>query len=320
VDSFKSARNRPRWQYASFLAALCHDLGKGFDMEVRSGQQRWFPLHITYRDFARRQKEAPSVVWREDREHRAHAVLSALLLHHLLTPEDFDYLSLPRVVYVAESLGDSQVRNKVSPLARMVSKLDQASVEEAQLSMAREADSKIGHFLRALEALIANGDLGVNFPGGQVYVMGERTAVVVPVAVNLAGDCLKGQKVVLPSNTHLYNMLRQARLVEADGSGHCVRKIGVVGKLGSIQLSALIFPTEKVVPKDILSTLPLTQFEIKPEIEPEKGSNFEPLQWRLQRPPAAWLVLDGIHSASNPKSHKQLQTEAQKITKITNLN
>lgn len=273
VDSFKSARNRPRWQYASFLAALCHDLGKVFDMEVRSGQQRSFPLHMRYQDFARRQKEAPSVVWREDREHGAHSVLSALLLHHLLTPEDFDYLSLPRVVYVAESLGDSHVRNKVSPLAPMVSKLDQASVEEAQVSMAREADSKIGHFLRAIEALITNSDLGVNFPGGQVYVMGERTAVVVPVAVNLARDWLKGQKLVLPPNTHLYNMLCQARLVEADGSGHCVRKIRVVGKLGSIQLSALIFPTEKVMPKDILPTLPTTRFEIKPQIEPEKEAD-----------------------------------------------
>jgi hypothetical protein len=32
VDSFRSARNRPRWQYASFIAALCHDLGKVFDL------------------------------------------------------------------------------------------------------------------------------------------------------------------------------------------------------------------------------------------------------------------------------------------------
>ncbi len=110
----------------------------------------------------------------------------------------------------------------------------------------------------------------MNFPGGQVYVMGERTAVVVPLAVNLARDWLKGQKVVLPPNTHLYNLLRQARLVEADGWGHCVRKIRVVGKLGSIQLSALVFPTEKVVPKEILPTLPPTRFEIQSESEPEK--------------------------------------------------
>ncbi len=144
VDSFQSARNRPRWQYASFVAALCHDLRKVFDMEVRSGRQRWFPLHITYRDFARRTKEAHSIVWREEREHGAHAVLSPLLLYHLFTAEDLDYLGLTRLVHVAESLAGSHQRSQASPLAGMLNKLDQASVKEAQVSMAREADSKIG--------------------------------------------------------------------------------------------------------------------------------------------------------------------------------
>jgi hypothetical protein len=269
VDSFQSARNRPRWQYASFLAALCHDLGKVFDMEVRSGSHRWFPLYDNYQDFARRAKQAPSVVWREERERGAHAALSALLLHHLLTAEDFDYLGLSRVVQLAESLAESHGRNKVSPLARVVSKLDQASVEEAHVLIAQEADSKIGHFLRALGALIRNSKVGVNFAGGQVYVMADRTAVVVPVAVNLARDYLKGQKIALPPNTCLYDMLRQARLVEADRAGHCVRKIKVAGKFGSIELSALIFPTDKVVPQEILPTLPPTQFEIEPEAESE---------------------------------------------------
>src|SRR5438132_12055089 len=27
VDSFRSSRNRPRWQYATFIGGLCHDLG-----------------------------------------------------------------------------------------------------------------------------------------------------------------------------------------------------------------------------------------------------------------------------------------------------
>lgn len=269
VDSFKSARNRPRWQYASFITALCHDLGKVFDMEVRSGPHRWFPLRMGYQDFARRMKEAPSVVWREERVHGAHAVLSCLLLHHLLTGEDFDYLGLPRVVHAAESLAESHIRSCASPMSRVVSKLDQASVEEAHVSLASEADSKIAHLLRAWQELIRSGQLGVNFAGAQVYVMAERTAVVVPLAVSMARDYLRGQKVVLPPNIHLYNMLRNAHLVEADSAGHSVRKIRVSGKQSSVMLHALIFPTEKVVPKEILPTLPPTQFEIEAEVEPE---------------------------------------------------
>src|SRR5439155_25551068 len=54
VDSFRSARNRPRWQYASFIAALCHDLGKVFDLQVQAGDQTWCPLDQPYDDFVRR--------------------------------------------------------------------------------------------------------------------------------------------------------------------------------------------------------------------------------------------------------------------------
>src|SRR5438445_9827106 len=35
VDSFRSSHNRSRWQYATFIAALCHDLGNLFALEVR---------------------------------------------------------------------------------------------------------------------------------------------------------------------------------------------------------------------------------------------------------------------------------------------
>jgi hypothetical protein len=144
-------------------------------------------------------------------------------------------------------------------------KADQASVERAHVSLAARPDSKIGQFLEALEELIAGGELGVNVPGGQVYVFGEKTAVVVPLALELARDRLRERKVVLPPNTHVYNMLRNANLVEADKVGHCVRRIKVASKQGSVSLSALIFPTEKVVPKQILPTLPAVQFEIEIE-------------------------------------------------------
>jgi len=60
VDSFRSARNRPRWQYAMFIAALCHDLGKLFDLEVRGGEQRWCPLHQPLAEFHRRVLGGPS--------------------------------------------------------------------------------------------------------------------------------------------------------------------------------------------------------------------------------------------------------------------
>ena len=268
VDSFQSARNRPRWQYSCFLVALCHDLGKLFDVEVRSGEQRWFPLGQGYREFVDETGPA-SICWREDRERGAHAVLSCLLLHHLLTPEDLEYLGVDRVIHIVDSLAGTHARTQASPIARIVSKLDQASVEEAQSSSGGDSDSKIGHFLRAVTHLISTKDLGINFVGGQVYVMGERAAVVVPVAVNLARGYLRGQNIILPQNTHLYDKLRTAHLVEADHQGHSVRKIKVKGKQGVVSLQALIFSTDRVVPKDLLPTLPPIEFEIEPEAQTE---------------------------------------------------
>jgi len=135
--------------------------------------------------------------------------------------------------------------------------------------LAARPDSKIGQFLEALEELIAGGQLRVNVLGGQVYVSGEKTAVVVPLALDLARDRLIERKVVLPPNIHFYDMLRNANLVEADKVGHSVRRIKVAGRQGSVSLSALIFPTEKVVPKEILSTLLPTQFEIESEPQAE---------------------------------------------------
>src|SRR5947208_8376288 len=52
VDSFRSSRNRPRWQYATFIAAVCHDLGKLFDLEVRGKGNKWCPIHEPYGEFA----------------------------------------------------------------------------------------------------------------------------------------------------------------------------------------------------------------------------------------------------------------------------
>src|SRR6266436_4251476 len=268
VDSFRSSRNRSRWQYATFIAALCHDLGKLFELDVRGKGETWCPLDEPYAQFGRRTK-TPVASWRPEREHGAHAKLSSFLMHHILSRADFTYLGLPRFVHLATCLSDGHSGESASPLAQTVSRADQASVEQAQPSIAAQPDSKVGLMLQALQELITNGAMGVNVPGAQVYVEGDRAAVVVPVAVSMARDHLSAKRVVLPPNTNLYNLLRSARMVDADHSGRSVRRIKLQGRQGPISLSALIFPTEKIVPKQILPTLPPIHFEIETEPAPE---------------------------------------------------
>jgi Putative helicase len=268
VDGFRSSRNRPRWQYASFIAALCHDLGKLFELEVRGRGETWCPLDEPYAEFGRRTM-MPVANWRPDREHGAHAKLSSFAMHHVLSRADIAYLGLPRFVHMASCLSDEHSSGSTSPMSQVVSRSDQASVEQAQPSIATRPGSKVGLLLQALEELITNGALGVNVPGAQVYVEGDRAAVVVPVAVSMARDHLSTKRIVLPPNSNLYNLLRSARLVDADQAGRSVRRIKLQGRQGPISLSALIFPTDKVVPKYILPTLPPTHFEIETEPAPE---------------------------------------------------
>src|SRR5256886_17180969 len=268
VDSFRSSRNRSRWQYATFTAALCHDLGKLFELDVRGKGETWCPLDEPYAQFGRRTK-TPIAGWRPEREHGAHAKLSSFLMHHILSRADITYLGLPRFVHLATCLSDGHSGESASPLSQTVSRADQASVEQAQQAIAAQPDSHVNLLLQALRELIANGALGVNIPGGQVYVVGDKAAVVVPVAVAQARDRLMAKQIKLPPNTNLYNMLRNARLVEVDQVGRSVRKITLQGRQGPISLSALILPTEKVVPKQIMSTLPPTHFEIDTEPAPE---------------------------------------------------
>jgi hypothetical protein len=105
-----------------------------------------------------------------------------------------------------------------------------------------------------------------------VWVEGDKTAIIVPVSVSMARDRLKERNIALPPNTNLYNMLRSAGLVESNERGLNVWDIRVQGKHGLVPLSALIFPTEKVIPTEILPTLPATHFEIETEPKAEAVS------------------------------------------------
>jgi hypothetical protein len=268
VDSFRSSRNRPRWQYATFVSALCHDLGKLFELDVRGKGETWCPIEEPYAQFGRRTK-TPVASWNPERVHGAHAKLSGFLMPYVISREDIAYLGLPRLVNLGSCLSDGHANETGSLLSQLVNRGDQASVEGSQPTIAARPESKVGLLLSTFQELITSGEMGVNTPGAQVYVEGDKAAVVVPIAVSMARDRLRTRQIVLPTNTHLYNMLRNARLVDADETGRSVRRVGVQGKHGLVSLSALILPTEKVVPKHILSTLPPTHFEIDTEPVPE---------------------------------------------------
>jgi Putative helicase len=266
LDGFGNIGNDSRWQHLHFLAGLCHDLGKLFDMDVRQGERRWSPLHETDADFLRKAKTNPVMRWRADRVRGAQAMFSPSLVHHLIDCSDFKYLGREGLTQLVDAIIGTHNADQPTRVARVLRKLDQKSVEEAAPEwMLKRTDSKVSQFVRAVRALIEKGELGVNSFAAPVYVAGDKAAVIVPLAIQSARDLLKQDRVMLPGNIHLYDLLSQSGLVETDSAGRCLRKIRISGKHGPVELSALIFATETIVPKRMIPTLPKIRFEIQPE-------------------------------------------------------
>jgi hypothetical protein len=194
------------------------------------------------------------------------------LFRHLLTPDDVEYLGEPRVRKIITTLvGSHDHRDDENPVARAVSKADQASVEHDHPAFVSQPDSKAGWFLRVLQEMIVNGEINVNMRGAQVFVSGEKGAVVMPAVLSLVRERLRTMyKVTLPENIHFYNLLRNSNLVDADAAGMCIRPIKATVDGHTVSLKALIFSTDKVIPKSMLPTLPkTTHFEIETGPQPE---------------------------------------------------
>ncbi len=187
-------------------------------------------------------------------------------MHHLLTPADIRFIGVERLLQLAAALTGTHAGDQPTPMARLVSKLDQESVEQAAPEwLNKRRDSKVNQFVRGLRCLISDGGLSVNMPGAPVYVTGDQAAIVVPRCIGAVRHYLKQEKIRLPNNHCLYDLLAQSEVVQADGDSQCVKRIRVPGKHGPVELSALIFQQSTIIPQQILPTLPKITFEIVPE-------------------------------------------------------
>lgn len=272
-------------KYVCFLAGLSHDLGKLFDMELLAGDRCWSPLHQTYAEFLSQAKVEPMLRWNEKRVRGGHAQFSSWLMHHLLSSADIEFLGLERLGLLTAALTGTHGRNQSTALARVLSNLDQQSVEQSAPDwMLKRPDSKVNQFIYALRHLISDGSLRVNSLGAPIYVTGHKAAVVIPISLSAARSFLKQDEIKLPSNHRLYDLLAQAEVVEADKDRQCVKRIRVPGKRGLVELYALIFTTNTIIPQSMLTMLPSATLEVvseesnRPDAKPSGSTKPSPVE------------------------------------------
>jgi len=123
--------NEPRWQFASFLGGLLHDVGKPLsDVAVtdETGAKEWNPYDLSLAEWSQREEiDRYFLRWRDKRKKR-HEKFSMMNLDQIITPMAKSYLNKPGP-HIMESLLESIVGTGASEaLTQIVLWADQESV------------------------------------------------------------------------------------------------------------------------------------------------------------------------------------------------
>ena len=168
----------PRWQFAVFAGALCHDAGKPVT-----------DLVVTHRDWATRNRiDAYFLDWREGRS-RQHTALANLIADRIIGAEALEWIGeggTELIVWLLESLnGNPGPTNRIHDL---VVKADQASVERDLKSLGvAMAGYDLGvpverHLTDIMRRLIREGIWRVNEPGARLWNLGGHLYLIWPAA------------------------------------------------------------------------------------------------------------------------------------------
>ena len=186
---------QPRWQFAVFAAALCHDGGKPmYDMTVSNYERTlsWKPIaEDLYVWATRNQLNGYHIDWREGRG-RQHTALAILLMDRIITREALEWLELSGmdlVTWLTESLNYNPSATNL--IHELVIKADQFSVERnlksigATLVAHDQFNAPTERYLvEIMKSLIREGMWRINEPGARIWKIGEHVYIVWP----LGGD------------------------------------------------------------------------------------------------------------------------------------
>lgn len=196
LDAAKTPSQRremePRWQFAVFAAALCHDAGKPVtDLTVTNKDRTavWKPIKEDLYDWATRNKiDAYFLDWREGRS-RQHTVLSNLIADRIIGTEALEWIEeggTELIVWLLESLNCNP--GPTNMIHDLVVKADQTSVERDLKTLGvAMAGYDLGvpverHLTDIMRRYVKEGVWLVNEPGARVWNIGGNIYLVWPAA------------------------------------------------------------------------------------------------------------------------------------------
>lgn len=185
-------KTEPRWQFAVFAAALCHDAGKPVTDIVVTNRERtavWRAIKENLYDWAKKNKvDAYFLEWREGR-HRQHAALSNLIADRIIGIEALEWIEeggTELIVWLMESLNYNP--GPTNPIHDLVIKADQTSVERDLKSLGvAMAGYDLGvpverHLTDIMRRLVKEGTWLVNQPGARLWNIGGHLYLIWPAA------------------------------------------------------------------------------------------------------------------------------------------
>lgn len=275
----------PRWQFAAFVSALCHDIGKpASDMIVNSVtdmETAWNPFDKGLLEWLRESGTERYVVnWRKDSRHKRHERISPIVLDRVLDPKGRAYIAgagpeiFKQIMLALEGEGFGQ-------LQEIVSQADSASVEKDLKQMPAQSEEgggiPVSKVLLGAMRHLAKHDWAQNVPGGQVWRLESGLYILWPSSAAQLKEQLKRDGASgIPTNPEVVaDILIEQGVAQANGQNRYwwIAPECLIVKHPDLKLSAikLVHP-ESVLDNDI-PAIPGDVVEVKKKPAIQDGAS-----------------------------------------------
>jgi conjugal transfer pilus assembly protein TraI len=247
----------PRWHYAVFLAALCHDAGKPVtDLAVtsRDGEKVWNPFVEDLYSWANRHGvDRYFLHWRENRA-KKHTAISSLIAERIISQKGLAWIAegdTELALWMMESInGNPCAENLIHDL---VVRSDQVSVERDLRSLGvaftgYELGLPVERFLvDIMRRLVREGTWGINEPGSRLWNIDGHLYLIWPAGGEEMAAIINQEKIPgLPRTPNsILDMLVDRKLAnvredQVDGNRYWTIAPAILAeKIPNIRLTAI---------------------------------------------------------------------------------